>query len=384
MRARVAAVLALALVLAVVAVVQHHRRSSPTPVAAPPKTVSSITPPWPQQAGVCNTPVEAPIVTSDALSDPVDAAVTVGGSKPGLLDVTSGTVTLLPGSTLTAQQYASQVVYSRSAAYSLIRSCQRRAVGTVVANQFGQAQRPVAVGRTFYGLLSDGRGGVWGEMYSGPALVRPESAVGTSLLRLDRPGRPIVVPPNLIPIGLFGTTLIASTAPTPVRSSLYRFDLSTGRLSALGPSYGASVSRGVLIWNSAPCSDVDVCPVHRYDLSTGQTSVRNYHLPLETSFADAVLSPDRTKVAFALEREISDGSYRSRSLGMPADLAVLNMKTGVIDPVSNLELAPDTVPTILTFSQGGSWLVVGFATATGTDVYAWRSGLSRPVKSPTP
>lgn len=386
-RLRLAALVAVAVLVAVVALIQHNRKDPPVraaPPSGPQPQASRVVQNWPDQPGICNTRLEEPIVTSDALAEPVGAALLVSGAKPGLLDVDTGSIESLPGATpLTDQQYVSQTVAGSSALYSLIRDCQRRAVGTVVVNQIGQPQRPVAVGRTFYGLLSDGRGGVWGELYSGPPRVRPEAAVGTSLLRLDRAGQPIVIPPNLIPIGLYGTTLVAGTAPTPVRRSLVLFDLRTGHATNLGPSYGASVSGDQLIWTSSPCSDVDACPVHRYDLGTGGASVAAYHLPLEANFATAVISPDRQRVAFVLSRETPDPAYASNARGTPSDLAVLDLRNGVIEPVPNLELPPDSTPDKFTFSADGKWLVVGFTTATGTEVYSWRSGLSRPQKSPS-
>ncbi|HEX2902089.1 MAG TPA: hypothetical protein VHO01_01420 [Jatrophihabitans sp.] len=378
--------LAGALVLAVVALVQQHRTGHAHPAApvAQPVTGKAVAvQPWPRLPGVSGSSFEAPIVSSDPLAEPVQAQLPVAGTRPGLLDVARGSVQALPGMpTLSKQQYVSQVIAAGGGYYSLVRTCQQRAVGTVIFDRPGRPQQRVAVGHTFYRLLSDGRGGVWGEMYSDAPPVRPEAALGTSLLRLDQPGKTIPIPPSLLPIGLYAGTLVTSTVPDPVRSTLILLDLRTGRTRNLGPSFGASVSRGLLVWTPHACSDVAACTVQRLDLATGQGSAGNYHLPLESNFGTAVLSPDRHKIAFVLQRETNDPGYLSQASGTPADLAVLDLRTGVIDPVPNLELAPNSAPSSLTFSPDGTWLIVAFTTATGTDVYSWRSPLARPARSP--
>lgn len=376
---RLALAAALVLVVGMVVLVQRTRGDGAGrgTVAAP--TASPVQRAWPLQPGTCGQQIQAPIVTSDPLTESTGGQLTQTGTRPGLVSVDDHAVLPVPNLTLAGDQYVSDLVISPTRFYALVRSCQRREVGVVMSTaDDGRPQQVLAGGDAFYGLLSDGGPGVWGEMYTGN--VRPEAAIGTTLWRLDRTAPAVTLPSWLNPVGLYGHTLVGTTNPDPVRSTLYLFDLGTHRLRSLGPTYGTSVTRGTVVWNSAPCSPVDgACPLHTYDLATGGATARTFHLPLESTFDHAVLNPARTRLAFVLERETSDPRYLSRVRSNPADLVELDLRTGVVNPVPNLELAPGSPPDRLSFSASGDWLLVGFDTAGGSDVYAWRPGLNRPV-----
>lgn len=383
-RSRVAALAALVLLLAGVGVVQHNRQhhSRTMPVAAPAIPLARPVQNWPQGPTRCGQTAEIPLVTSAAAAERVNDSVPVAGPKPGLVDIDSGRLVPTPGLVLAGDQYVSQAVASTAAYFSLVRTCSRRAVGTVVRSRPDAPQRIVAPDRTFYGLLSDGTGGVWGELYSGGLSVRPEGALGTTLLRLDRAAPVVVVPPDLQPLAMFGRTVVTTTTPAPVRSSIVLLDVRTRKQRKLGSSYGTSVSQATIVWNPTACPPSEACQIRTYDLRTGKTDGRSYHLPLESTLAGGVLSPDRTKFAYLLPRESSDPAYRSERAGTPSDLVVLNLRSGVIDPIPNLELAPAMQPDLLRFDRDSRWLEVGFATAAGTDIYAWHAGLIQPVRSP--
>ena len=46
-----------------------------------------------------------------------------------------------------------------------------------------------------------------------------------------------------------------------------------------------------------------------------------------------------------LPRETTDGTYRSSNTeATPSDLVVLDLGSGIVDPIPNLELAPNETP----------------------------------------
>ncbi len=383
-RQRLLAVVGLAVVIGVVVAVQNNRHhTSPTsaPVATPaPSNPADDLRPWPQGQGLCGTKLEVPLVTSQMSPSSTGAAITITGRDPGLADIDRGSVAPVPGLSLSADQYASQVVTAGTAYYSLVRSCPNRAIGMVVRS-WANGRPSQVIGGGFYGLLSDGHGGVWGERH----LSRPEAAISSSIVRLDRPGKPVVLPDSLNPIGLAGDQLVATGDPlraTPTESPVYVFDLTTRRYRLIGNSFSVSVSHGIVVWNSTACSDTGPCRLHTYDLATGRQTLREYHLPLESTFNGAVLSPDRRRLAFVLPQETSDHVYRSANTqATPANLAILDLRTGIVDPIPNLELPPGTSPAELAFSGDSKTLIIGLDSDGGTMLLSWRSGLSQPVLS---
>jgi len=361
----------------------HQRPVMAAAAAAPGSPVR----PWPTGAGACGSPLELPQVTASPPTEPVAGTVAVPGARPALVDVGSGATVPITGLTLRPDQYASVVVRSGPANYLLVRSCRRRWLGSVLRTAPGARQRVVSGARPVFGLVGDDRGGVWAEAYTGTVRIDPEAAIGTTLVRLDRPGPPVVLPQSLSVLGVHGDQVVGiavGSAESAVRNPLYRYDLSQHRASLLGQAYRATVSRGVVFWTEAPCSATGPCQVHSYDLDSGAGQVVGYHLPLGTSVGGAVLSPDRRRLAFPLERELADPAYRSSSPENPADLVVLDRTSGELEPVPGIELAPGEPPVVLGFSTDSRWLIVGLATGDGTDLYSWRTGLSLPQATPQP
>lgn len=380
------------LVTAAVAVGVQHVRTSHLPVAvvAAPRISVLSTPqyqPWPQGTGVCGSSLELPQISSDVLTESTRTTVPVAGALPAVVNVDTGQRSDIPGLRLRPDQYASAIVRSGSADYVLVRSCQRRWMATVVRTQAGQPQQVVSGDRAVFGLIGDDAGAVWAEAYPNATKVTPAEAVGTVLVRLDRPAPAVRLPAALNVVGIAGNQVAATAAGPPqavTLSRLYRFDLTTRRASLLGMAYSATESRGVLLWTSTPCSAIGACALRSYDLRTGSAGLQDFHLPLGSGVTGGVLSPDGRRLAFALQREIPDAYYRSSSSqNNPADLVVLDLTTGVVDPVPNLELPPDDDPAI-TFSADSNWLIVALPADGGIDVYSWRSGMTMPQLTPRP
>jgi len=388
--------LAALLAVAVVAVGVQHSRISHLPVAAvaaapQPVPVAEQYQPWPEGAAVCGNRVGLAQISSELRTDPRQAptgvTVPVTGALPALVNVDTGRRSPIPGLRLRADQYASKIVRAGPVSYVLVRSCQRSWSATVIRAQAGRPQQVVAGDHTVYGLIGDESGAVWAEAYTGPTKVSPAAAIGTTLVRLDRPGPPVMLPPELNVIGVSGSQVAATTAGPPqavTLSSLYRYDMSSRRTSLLGTAYSATESRGTVIWTSTPCSAWGACTLRSYDLRTGRSGTQSYHLPLGSGVSGGVLSPDGHKLAFILQREIGDLYYRSDSSKNPADLVVLDLTTGLVEPVPGLELAPGVDPTSITFSPDSGWLIATLPSDGAIDVYSWRSPLSKPLFTPRP
>ena len=379
-------------VVAVAVGVQHVRVGHlPEPIAARPAAAAAVDPsqpqPWPQGVGVCGSKVELPQVDWYLAAEPTRTTVPVAGALPGLVDVDTGRRTDVPGLRLRSDQYVSQLVRTGKVSYAVVRSCQRRWMASVMRAEAGQPQRRVSADRTVYGLLADDAGAVWAEAYTGPTKVSPAASIGTTLVRLDRPAPAVELPPSLNVIGLSGDQVVGTelAATTPIaQSRLYRYDLTTRRSSLLGTAYSATESRGMVLWTSAPCSAMGACPLRSYSLRTHQAGRQDFHLPLGSGVTGGVLSPDGTKLAFALQREIADPLYRADSPRNPADLVVLDLTNGVLDPVPNLELPPDVGPDSIRFSADNRWLIVSLPGDGWEEIYSWRSGMSRPQITPHP
>jgi hypothetical protein len=394
-RSRRQRALGLTTLLAVVAVavgIQHSRTSHlQAPVAAPagpPVTLDTIQhQPWPQGIGVCGAKLDLPQISSDVVAEPTHARLPVAGALPALVDVDTGRRAEIPGLRLRSDQYASTVVRTGAVSYVLVHNCQRRWMASVVRAQAGRPQQVVSSDRTVFGLISDDAGAVWAEAYTGPTKVSPAAALGTTLVRMDRPAPAVELPVSLSVIGISGNQVAAAvieTSPSGPRDRLYRYDLTTRRATLLGTAYSVTESRGKVLWTSAPCSAMGACPLRSIDLHTGRVGRRDFHLPLGSGVTGGVLSPDGHNLAFALQREIPDPYYRSDSPQNPADLVVLDLTTGVLEPVPDLELPPATAPSSISFSPDGAWLLVTLAADGWVDVYSWRSGMARPQLTPRP
>lgn len=388
--------LAALLVVAVVAVGVQHSRVSHLPAvavaAAPPAAPAAAQyQSWPQGVGVCGDQVALAQISSGLRSDPQETptrmTVPVAGAMPALVNVDTGQRSAIPGLRLRPDQYASTIVRSGPVSYVLVRSCQRRWSAIVIRAQAGRPQQVVSGDRTVYGLIGDESGAVWAEAYTGPTKISPAAAVGTTLVRLDRPAPAVVLPPSLNVIGVSGNQVAATTAGPPqavTLTPLYRYDLTNRRATLLGNAYSVTESRGVVLWTSTPCSAWGACALRSYDLRTGRVGVRGYHLPLGSGVTGGVLSPDGHKLAFMLQREIADRFYRSDSPRNPADLVVLDLTKGISESVPNLELAPGVNPTSITFSPDGAWVIVTLPADGAIDVYSWRSPMSLPLYTPRP
>ncbi|MDQ1741112.1 MAG: hypothetical protein QOE53_2764, partial [Pseudonocardiales bacterium] len=204
-----------------------------------------------------------------------------------------------------------------------------------------------------------------------------------TMVQLPGPGV-VRLPSGLTPIAVSGHQLIGliSTAAerrSPSSGALVSYDLASRRLgSRLGRASSVTAGAGLVLWTEEPCTLTAACAMHRYDLATGAQSVREYVLPVETSVAGGVLSPDRTLLAFPLAQIYEGPRTDAVGFGPPFDVAVLHLDTGALERVAGLTLPPTELPG-LAFAQG-NWLVIALNEGRRTELVLWRPGLLRPLR----
>jgi hypothetical protein len=261
--------------------------------------------------------------------------------------------------------------------YLLVSSCggTNRVLSYASGRPATNLSSDIAVSQLFGG----GTDGVWMATFS--KIVLSDAVLQVQLVRLDRPGT-VLLPANSFPLTFSGHRVVCELlSPTGMQTRLVVFDTALHRVVRdLGPASSFTPSQNVLVWTPQACSAVASCPVLTYDVRTGVETVRGYSLPVEAGVTGGVLSPDGRRLAFQLPRMEPEPRYTTPLPGSPSDLVVLDLRTGVLEPVPNLELPPGT--TIgLTFSSDSRWLVTAVTGERGSQLLAWHSGLTQPLAS---
>ncbi len=395
--------LAIAIVLTVLAVAAlagqllgSHDAARRQAAAAPPAAVSPLSglstrQPWPATVGSCGGAAPLPIMSTDPLTERTRLRLTVGGNGLQQVDLDTGTVTGLAAARLPEGTFVvdlQRVATSNPVtSYLETQRCDdpderffRVTAGSAPVEVPDQSGLPTA------GLFPDGAGGIWTTRI-GTAESVSDGRIAITLVRLDYP-EVIDLPVGLTPIALHARLVIAQSEDLPTAEtthSLVIYDAGSGRIvGRLGPVTSITESQGQVIWSSQSCAAATACPLHRYDLSSGRTLTRGYPLPTGTSVANGILSLDHNQLAFQLGRAAPDPQYATTAAGLPSDLVVLDLRTGALQRVPNLELPATAVrpPVGLAFSPDGSWLIISVAGITGPRLLLWHAGLPRPLASP--
>ena len=316
----------------------------------------------------------------DRLRAATGVRLLVGGQSVHTVDLDAGWVRSAAGLSLPADEFVSQLLVSGQTGYALVQPCE--ATGTDAVLRIGRTGgvTMLASNRHIDQLFADDSGGVWAAEVADIATDGPITMVrlpGGGAVRLPAGLRPVAISGHRL-IGVIGTP---AQPGNPRSGDLVSFDLSTARFGpGLGRASSLTVGAGLLLWTDGPCSQAAPCALHRYDLGSGVSSVRGYALPVEASIDSGALSPDRRLLAFALPREFQDRSADVAGFGAPSDLVVLDLRTGVLEGIPNLQLPP-TAPAGLAFSAHGDWLVIAADEGSSTRVLLWRSGLVRPLQA---
>jgi hypothetical protein len=121
-----------------------------------------------------------------------------------------------------------------------------------------------------------------------------------------------------------------------------------------------------------------VCTLESIGLTTGRPTAR-FVLPAgRVPVSDAVFSPSGAVAAFQLARARRDTRFPTGRPPPPADVAVLQLNTGLLDIVPGLELPPGTGAG-LALDRTGSWLLATVSEGSHGELLAWRHGMAGPA-----
>ena len=358
----------------------HPVLAAPPAVTADGQQAGENVPAWPQAAkGGCGGPGGLlPILTTKPLAEPTGVRLTVGSFGIRTVQLDTGAVSSKPQVVLRDGNLVLDRRTVGNTSYLMVGSCG----GNVRVLSYAPGRPATNLGNNVAAtqLFGNGADGAWMASFL-PATQTP-AALQVQLVRLDRPGK-MLLPANSFPLAFSGHLVVCeSVSPTgsqPAR--LVIFDIVGHRVVRdLGLAGSFSQSQGVVIWTSQPCSAPGSCQLHIYDVRTGIGTERNYALPVESGVTGAVLSPDRSRLAFQLPRLSGDPRYSTELPGTPSDLVVLNLGTGVLEPVPNLELPPGSW-VAMAFSADSRWLVTAVTGQHGPQLLAWRSGLTSVLAS---
>jgi hypothetical protein len=200
-------------------------------------------------------------------------------------------------------------------------------------------------------------------------------------------GAPLALPAGFGVVGAYQDLIIGYQGPAAgsdpgTAGPLVILDPVTGRVQAtVGPGIAdATVSAGLILWTDGACAAGRPCAVHRYDLATGASSARDYHLALDTDayLGYGLISPDQRLLAFLIHRPGPDPRFDQGHPGTPTGIAVLHLDTGQLDTVPGVELWAKASPGLL-FSPDSRWLIIGLDEGAATSLLLWRPGLAHPV-----
>ena len=366
---------------------QHSASTAAPQQPATSAPVSAAARQWPSATNGCGGQTLLPVVTATNLHTATGIdLITAGGPALRQVDLDSGQVSALPDVGLAAGQFVTEFLPAGTTAhpvdYALVRRCDSSVADTVLRIEAGSKPVVVSQRRVISHLYGSGSA-VWASVITDQAPVNASYQQQQSLVRLDGTAS-VPLPPQLRPIAVHGTTLVAvssrpSTANQPGQLVLY--DLTRRTITrTLGAETTVTVSSGSVLWTSQACSAAGTCPLHTYRLATGAQSERGYHLPVEAGVTGGVLSADGTRLAFQLPREFTDPSLRTDLAGTPSDVEVLDLRTGELDGVPNLEVPPAT-SVGLAFSRDGRWVVIGLDEGDSARLLVWRSGETGPLAS---
>lgn len=353
------------------------RKAGPAAQATAP--VMAFEQPWIRESGACGSQRYLPKVTAAPLRARTGVRVQVGGQSVHTADLDARSLTAAPGLALSSQQFVSQLVPGKDASYALVQTCESTDTSSVLRVSRDSSYLVLESGRHIDSLFADGHGGVWAAEVDAIATDKP-----ITLVQLPGPGV-VRLPTGLTPIAVWGTKLIGLTSAVTERSSpssgtLVSYDLASRRIGPrIGQASSLTVTDGLLLWIDEPCSATAACSLHRYDLATGASAVRDYVLPVETTIVDGVISPDRTQLAFPLPQIYEGQRTDTEGFGPPLNVAVLHLDTGVLERIGGLTLPPTEEPG-LTFSARGNWLVMALNQGRRTELLVWQTGQPRPLR----
>ena len=373
-----AAVAVVAVVLGVVALQQHPsqptgeppgRPSATAPVSPSPVVVGAQ--PWPTAPGACGAEARLPLLSTEPLRERTGLTVLVGGAGLRRVSVDSGRVSRLADGEVTWLASSAVGRHAIRNRCSPRMTFQHGAVLAVGRNRATELSRAPADG------LVSAPDTTW-------AFTFPTDPTRRPMVLRPVDGRPAV----RLPLGFEASAATSSAflGSLPIGDEPGAgFELaavSRARLTdvhRLGRGFVAAATDAVTVISRSDCDETTSCVLTRLDAGG---DLRDYRLPRgRTPTSGFVLSPDRSRLAFQLARVEPDPRYDSEHPGGPSDLVVLDLRTGQLDVVPGIELAPKA-SVGLAFGPDSRWLVVSVNEGRRTRLLVWRPGLPQPLVSP--
>ena len=385
-RVRLAAIVLVALAVAAgIAVAAwpdgQHARPTAASTSRPVRTTTSNPPSstattphrmWPTAPEACGGDAELPLVTGAVPpAGHTGISVALAGTRLAELDFDSGRVSRPARAVLLPHEYAVGLLGGRTLLLETF-NCRGADFGPPRLLRL-TTLGPVGVRiphRIDFFLVDGSR--VWG-------LRWPRDRLGHGVIYPAGGGAPVRLPRGFVPAAVTDGVLIGSVARSSNNGGvLVLVDAATGEVRRnLGVGQSLAAADGIVVWTTG--CDLErpaACAAHRQSVDGGP--VTGYRLPRPPA-GDAVLSPDHRLLAFAMERSAQDPRYVYAHPFPPADIAVLNLDTGLVETVPGIEIPAKSAPA-LEFTDD-NWLVIGLGAGTRTRVLAWRHGLPHPMET---
>ena len=350
----------------------RHPASSPRPPAAtsPPPGSVAVTGSrarWTTAAGACGSPAYLPRIRLAGHDPGLDVTALVGGTALRQVGPGGTVSTPLPG--LQDQGLVvTKLVAGPGAAYAFVdpRCSGYLWVYRIVAG----VASPLSIAADD---LLGGPRHAWAVTYAPRTVLTPLNG-----------GRKVTLKASTDPVADTAAGLVVAHAgPRAGRpGTVELFDPGTGTLLrrlAAGSPLGAG--GGAVLVTRPGCGTSlahRTCTLESIGLRTGRVTAR-FTLPAgRVPVSDAVFSADGTVAAFQLARAGQGSAFPGGRASPPADVAVLHVRTGSLDIVPGLELAPGTGAG-LAFDATGGWLLLTVNEGGHGELLAWRHGMPGPA-----
>lgn len=347
---------------------------SAPPLPAQPGSAAPGARPWPRREGACGSDAALPLLAVPPLRERTGLRVLVGGHGLRLVDVDTGREEPVHLPAEPSGRHVDTLATSWGTVYALAHSC----ATTMAANRVLRIDRDrgavkVPLTRGVDGLLAGG-GDAWGFVYSPRIVLRPVAG-----------GAPVRLPAGFNPLAATDDHFLGALdsgdvdGPGGLRTVATVERTSTPRVRPLARG-NPLVATAAVILSSTACDAGADCTLTR--ISPDGRGKRRFPLPRGRSPASAaVLSPDGRLAAFQLARAEPDPRYDLGHPGGPADLAVIDLRTGRLTVLPGVELAAKSFAG-LAFSRDSRWLLIALNEGSRARLLVWRRGFDRPQRSP--
>jgi hypothetical protein len=346
--------------------------ASPVPGSRAPAGSAAL---WPSAEGACGSTVYLPQIRLARQPAHVHGRVLVGGT--GLRQVTLGGAVSGPLPGLPERgRLVTSLVAGPGAAYAFDTPCFSSSASVRVYRIVAGAAHRLRI--TADALLG-GPHHAWAVTYLPRAVV---------IQVLTPRGRAVAVKSNTAPVAdtAAGLVVVAYHPPAHRRHTVELIDPHTGAvLRRLGEGFPMGAAGHVLLVSLHGCRTLpthSTCALESVNLNTGRPIVTVElpagRVPAWGDVPRPAFSPDGTLAAFQLARARRDPRFAAAFPGPPSDVAVLDLRTGMLIIVPGLELPPGAWAG-LAFDATGSWLLATVSEGDRGELLAWRQGMPGPA-----